>query len=190
MQEQDGTQISRHTVHGILQETGQDITIVIGNKVIQRQAGMPQGGRISLGIDERFLQHQEILLNGRILDKAELFPQQRRIAQQGRQQHIMDAQRDLAGTYGLLTTTQEKGNIRCTGADIHDHEAAAGILGSTETEIGAEGRAFSRKGDRRDFIRSRETGLLTYLIRQGNEESSEIFPACFGHFIRNRETPE
>ena len=112
------------------------------------------------------------------------------MAQQGRQQHIMDAQRDLAGSDGLLTTTQEEGNIRSAGTDIHDHKAAAGILGSAETEIGAEGRAFSRKGDRRDFIRSRETGLLTYLIRQGSEESSEIFPACFGHFIRNRETPE
>ena len=75
MQEQDGTQISRHTVHWILQETGQDITIVIGNKVIKRQAGVPQGRRICLGIDQRLFQHEKILLNGRILDKAEFFPQ-------------------------------------------------------------------------------------------------------------------
>ena len=75
MQKQDRTQISRHAVHGILQEPRQDIAIMIGNKVIQRQAGMTQGRRICLGVNERFFQHEKILLDGRILDKAEFFPQ-------------------------------------------------------------------------------------------------------------------
>ena len=52
---------------------------MIGNEVIQRQTGMTKSGRIRLRIADCLFQHEQILLDGRILDKAEFLTQERRI---------------------------------------------------------------------------------------------------------------
>ena len=64
----------------------------------------------------------------------------------------MDPERDLAGSDSLLPAAQEQGNIRCTGADIKDHETAAGILSSTKPEVRAKGRAFRGKSNGRLLV--------------------------------------
>ena len=101
----------------------------------------------------------------------------------------MDAQGDLAGADGLFAAAQEEGDVRGAGADIQHHETAAGILGSAETEIGAQGRAFRRESDEGIFFRYAEAAFPVHLFRTRTEQPDQSFTPLLGHFIRDGETP-
>ena len=102
----------------------------------------------------------------------------------------MDPEGNLAGSDSLFPSAKEERDIRRTGPDIKHHKPAACIFGSTETEIGPQGRTLRGKGDQRLIFRYRESRGLIHFPGKGNEQFPELFPACFRHLIRDGKTPQ
>ena len=189
MEQQDGTGAGRHARGRVPEQRGHHRNKAVRDKAVQGQAGMTQGGNIRFRVTDRFLQHGQVLLEGRILDITQVIAKHGRIPKQGGKKHVMDSQRNLGGTDGLFPAAQEKGNICRAGAYIQDHETAAGILGRAKTEISPQGGAFRRKGDQGHIFRNRETAFQADLLRQLGEEGCQPLASGPCHFIRNGETP-
>ena len=128
MKEKDGTDLCRKACDRILQKGGEQAGIAVRNKSIQRKARMTKRGGISFRVPKDLRQQIQVAPDDGILDKVKVTGQQVRIPQQRRQEHIMDAKRDLTRTYGLLTPAEKERDIRRTGPDIHHHKPSTGIF--------------------------------------------------------------
>ena len=165
---------------------------IIRNKEIQRDAGTAQGHGIGSGIGKGPGKQGEIPEKAFIRTETEITGEKLRIPQEGGQEHVMDAQGELAGSDSLFPAAEEKGDIRRAGAEIQHHKASAGILRGTEAEISPEGRRIGSKGDGRNgriADRERITAFPENRVGKREKEIHEGFAAVLRHFIRKGEPP-